>query len=248
MTEARRPGYPGRSPRSRDRHRRGCRGPAVQPVESSSAEIDGLTDGRDALDLEELRAGDPRGHPRDDELQQRLVEATKSVRPGRSSSWYSARGRPRAGWCCGPSSSPSQSASTSKLRDALLQLEWGFLPTGSSFDLGSSRPRSSPARSTWSYSALNRAIDQPRTRPISSGALPRRSFLGGRFVLGDVVVPDRPDDAVIPLEEGFDRPDKSRRSSIRLCAAASTRRLVWTAQGSRGDTRRSAALVLIVVP
>jgi tRNA (cmo5U34)-methyltransferase len=31
---------------------------------------------------------------------------------------------------------------------------------------------------------------------------------GGRFVLGDVVVPVRPEDAVIPLSEGFDLPDR----------------------------------------
>jgi tRNA (cmo5U34)-methyltransferase len=31
---------------------------------------------------------------------------------------------------------------------------------------------------------------------------------GGRFVLGDVVVPLRPEDAVTPLAEGFDLPDR----------------------------------------
>jgi tRNA (cmo5U34)-methyltransferase len=30
---------------------------------------------------------------------------------------------------------------------------------------------------------------------------------GGRFVLGDVVVPERPEDAVTPLTPNFDRPD-----------------------------------------
>jgi SAM-dependent methyltransferase len=30
---------------------------------------------------------------------------------------------------------------------------------------------------------------------------------GGRFVLGDVVVPELPEDSVIPIEAGFDRPD-----------------------------------------
>jgi tRNA (cmo5U34)-methyltransferase len=30
---------------------------------------------------------------------------------------------------------------------------------------------------------------------------------GGRFVLGDVVVPEDPDDAVVPLSAGYDRPD-----------------------------------------
>jgi tRNA (cmo5U34)-methyltransferase len=30
--------------------------------------------------------------------------------------------------------------------------------------------------------------------------------VGGRFVLGDVVVPDDPADAITPLEPGFDRP------------------------------------------
>jgi tRNA (cmo5U34)-methyltransferase len=31
---------------------------------------------------------------------------------------------------------------------------------------------------------------------------------GGRFVLADVVVPERPEDAVTPLEEGYDLPDR----------------------------------------
>ena len=29
----------------------------------------------------------------------------------------------------------------------------------------------------------------------------------GRFVLGDVVIPERPEDSVVPIEEGFDFPD-----------------------------------------
>jgi tRNA (cmo5U34)-methyltransferase len=39
----------------------------------------------------------------------------------------------------------------------------------------------------------------------------------GRFVLGDVVVPARPEDAVIPLEEGF-RPSRHGRGSARVAA------------------------------
>lgn len=31
---------------------------------------------------------------------------------------------------------------------------------------------------------------------------------GGRFVLADVVIPERPEDAITPLEEGFDFPDR----------------------------------------
>ena len=31
---------------------------------------------------------------------------------------------------------------------------------------------------------------------------------GGRFVLGDVVIPERPVDSIIPIEEGFDCPDR----------------------------------------
>jgi tRNA (cmo5U34)-methyltransferase len=31
---------------------------------------------------------------------------------------------------------------------------------------------------------------------------------GGRFVLADVVVPERPEDAITPLEEGYDLPDR----------------------------------------
>jgi tRNA (cmo5U34)-methyltransferase len=31
---------------------------------------------------------------------------------------------------------------------------------------------------------------------------------GGRFVLADVVVPERPEDVVVPIEDGFDFPDR----------------------------------------
>ena len=31
---------------------------------------------------------------------------------------------------------------------------------------------------------------------------------GGRFVLADVVIPEQPEDAITPLEEGFDLPDR----------------------------------------
>ncbi len=32
---------------------------------------------------------------------------------------------------------------------------------------------------------------------------------GGRFVLGDVVIPDDPADAITPLDEGYDLPDRA---------------------------------------
>jgi len=51
----------------------------------------------------------------------------------------------------------------------------------------------------------------------------------GRFVLADVVVPERPQDAEIPLEEGFDRPD-SVADQLRWLADAGLRASVaWSA-------------------
>jgi tRNA (cmo5U34)-methyltransferase len=53
---------------------------------------------------------------------------------------------------------------------------------------------------------------------------------GGRFVLGDVVVPVRSEDAVIPLEEGFDRPDTVAAQLRWLAGAGLEAEVVWSAQ------------------
>ena len=45
----------------------------------------------------------------------------------------------------------------------------------------------------------------------------------GRFVLADVVVPEDPVDAVTPIEEGYDLPDRAADQLEWLRAAASTR-------------------------
>jgi tRNA (cmo5U34)-methyltransferase len=53
---------------------------------------------------------------------------------------------------------------------------------------------------------------------------------GGRFVLGDVVVPERADDAVIPLTEGFDLPDRVDDQLEWLAAAGFRATTTWTWQ------------------
>jgi tRNA (cmo5U34)-methyltransferase len=50
---------------------------------------------------------------------------------------------------------------------------------------------------------------------------------GGRFVLGDVVVPEDPKDAVIPVEEGFDLPDRVDDQVSWLAAARFNPQIVW---------------------
>jgi len=50
---------------------------------------------------------------------------------------------------------------------------------------------------------------------------------GGRFVLGDVVVPEDAQDAVIPLEEGFDLPDRVDDQVSWLAAARFDPQVVW---------------------
>jgi tRNA (cmo5U34)-methyltransferase len=50
---------------------------------------------------------------------------------------------------------------------------------------------------------------------------------GGRFVLGDVVVPARPEDAVTPLTEGFDMPDRLADILRWLRAAGFSAQPVW---------------------
>jgi tRNA (cmo5U34)-methyltransferase len=51
---------------------------------------------------------------------------------------------------------------------------------------------------------------------------------GGRFVLGDVVVPEHADDAVIPLTEGFDLPDRLEDQLEWLGAAGFRATATWT--------------------
>ena len=50
---------------------------------------------------------------------------------------------------------------------------------------------------------------------------------GGRFVLGDVVVPERPEDAVTPLTPDFDVPDPAEDQLAWLEAAGFVARLAW---------------------
>jgi tRNA (cmo5U34)-methyltransferase len=51
--------------------------------------------------------------------------------------------------------------------------------------------------------------------------------LGGRFILGDVVVPELPEDAVTPIEEGFDLPDSLADQLPWLGDAGFTATVVW---------------------
>ena len=53
---------------------------------------------------------------------------------------------------------------------------------------------------------------------------------GGRFVLGDVVVPDRAEDVTIEVEEGFDLPDRVDDQVSWLGAAGLEPELVWSRQ------------------
>lgn len=53
---------------------------------------------------------------------------------------------------------------------------------------------------------------------------------GGRFVLGDVVVPARPEDAMIELTPGFDLPDRVDDQLAWLEAAGLRAGLVWSSR------------------
>ena len=50
---------------------------------------------------------------------------------------------------------------------------------------------------------------------------------GGRFVLADVVVPERPEDAVTPLSEGYDFPDRTDELLAWLREAGFEARVAW---------------------
>ncbi len=51
---------------------------------------------------------------------------------------------------------------------------------------------------------------------------------GGRFVFGDVVVPERPEDAVSPIHDPFDRPSSLSDQLDWLTAAGLQPSVVWT--------------------
>jgi tRNA (cmo5U34)-methyltransferase len=51
---------------------------------------------------------------------------------------------------------------------------------------------------------------------------------GGRFVLADVVVPERPADAITPLEEGYDLPDRLDDQLAWLRAAGLDPAVAWS--------------------
>jgi tRNA (cmo5U34)-methyltransferase len=53
---------------------------------------------------------------------------------------------------------------------------------------------------------------------------------GGRFVVGDVVVPDDPADAVTPLSPGFDMPSRVDEQLAWLRAAGFAPTVVWSAR------------------
>jgi SAM-dependent methyltransferase len=55
----------------------------------------------------------------------------------------------------------------------------------------------------------------------------RELRVGGRFVLGDVIVPDRPEDAVTPCTPDFDRPDRVDDQLRWLAEAGFAARLIW---------------------
>ena len=59
-----------------------------------------------------------------------------------------------------------------------------------------------PASSTLAVHHLDAAGKADLFRRVAEALAP-----GGRFVLADVVVPERPEDAVIPCTPGFDLPD-----------------------------------------
>jgi tRNA (cmo5U34)-methyltransferase len=51
---------------------------------------------------------------------------------------------------------------------------------------------------------------------------------GGRFVLADVVVPERPEEAVVPIEAGFDFPDPLSEQLGWLSEAGFSATVVWS--------------------
>jgi hypothetical protein len=53
---------------------------------------------------------------------------------------------------------------------------------------------------------------------------------GGRFVLGDVVIPDDPADAITPIDGIYDKPSSAADQVRWLAAAGLDARIVWSRQ------------------
>jgi tRNA (cmo5U34)-methyltransferase len=53
---------------------------------------------------------------------------------------------------------------------------------------------------------------------------------GGRFVLGDVVIPDDPADAITPIDGVYDKPSRAVDQVSWLAAAGLATRIVWSRQ------------------
>lgn len=164
--------------------------------------------------------------PRYDELQTRVVDATRDLRPDTILELGTGAGEtaglllalhPEAR-LLGVDSSPQMlAAARGALPDDRVELRLArledALPAGP-FDLVVS------ALSVHHLSAVEKVDLFRRVAEVLRPA--------GRFVLGDVVVPDRPEDAVIALEEGFDRPDTADAQLSWLCGAGLDAEVVWT--------------------
>ncbi len=178
--------------------------------------------------------------PRYDELQQRVVEATRDVAPRAILEFGTGVGETAnlllalhpGARLVGVDSSPEMLAAARdalradqvELRQARLENE---LPAGP-FDL---------VVSTLTVHHLTAEEKADLFGRVAEALRP-----AGRFVLGDVVVPDGPEDAVIPLEEGFDRPDTAEAQLEWLRAAGLEAEVVWAAQDLavlRGDRPRA---------
>jgi tRNA (cmo5U34)-methyltransferase len=166
--------------------------------------------------------------PHYDELQRRVVEATKDLRPDTILELGTGAGETAslllalhpAARLVGVDSSPQMLAAA---RDALpadrVELRLAPLeeplPTGP-FDV---------VVSALTVHHLTAEEKADLFRRVAEVLRP-----GGRFVLGDVVVPDRPEDAVVPLEDGFDRPDRADAQLAWLRQTGLDAEMTWNEQ------------------
>ncbi len=174
--------------------------------------------------LDEIRAEVPRY----DELQERVVEATRGLRVRTALELGVGTGEtakrlldlhPDAMLVGVDGSDEMLTAARASLPDErvdlrLRQLE-DALPEGS-FDL---------VVSVLAVHHLRADAKADLFRRIAGALAP-----GGRFVLGDVVVPEQPEDAVVPIEEGFDFPDPLSEQVAWLSEVGFAATVVWSRQ------------------
>ena len=176
--------------------------------------------------------------PRYDELQDVVAAATAGSMLGGSSS--SARARARRPGACSRAPRRAHSSGIDS-SEAMLAVARAGLWTA---DLRVQRLEDPLPEGPFELVVSVLAVHhlEPEDKRDLFGACGDELTPGGRFVLADLVVPERPEDVVTPATPGFDKPD-TLRGPARVARRGRLRDVRGVVvEGSRGHSRRSAQL------